>query len=361
MIDNMARFNTGFIQVQDAFYEDEPSLDNTLPFDDELAGWIRQSHDEIEFITPRILTFMLAAGEDQTRGAMVYGIDLQQENKLNNLESHLSNGEFFGKESSVVIGSGLARRLNVSQNDTLVLLGQGRFGMTAAGKYPIAGLLDHPMTEFNEQIVYLKLEDAQYLLSAEGFVTSVLVTPTEVNFTEPVADALKAELNNENYNVKTWPELMPELLQAIEFDRAGGFVMLGILYVVIAFGLFGTILTMTLERLREFGVLLSIGVQRLQLISILFIETVIIGFIGVLVGCGLGFMVTYYFYLNPPELSGDAAGTMLEMGFEPVLPFSVAPDIFYTQGIVVFFLSILICLYPAVKIFWLNILDAART
>ncbi|MEX2457162.1 MAG: FtsX-like permease family protein, partial [Balneolaceae bacterium] len=361
MIDNMARFHTGFIQVQDALYEDEPSLDNTLLFDDELASQILQSHQEIDFIVPRIETFMLAAGENQTRGAMVSGVDLQQENRLNNLETHLIKGEFFGEEKSAVIGSGLANRLNVVLNDTLVLLGQGRFGMTAAEKYPIGGLVDHPITEFNDQIVYLKLQDAQYLLSAEKFVTSVLVIPSEVGYTDEVAEALKTELEDDVFNILTWPEMMPELLQAIEFDRAGGYVMLGILYVVIAFGLFGTILTMTLERLREFGVLLSIGVQRFQLISILFIETVIIGFIGVLMGCGLGFLMTYYFHLNPPELSGDAAETMLEMGFEPVLPFSMAPDIYYTQGIIIFLLSLGICLYPAIKIIRLNILDAART
>ncbi|MEX0661416.1 MAG: FtsX-like permease family protein [Balneolaceae bacterium] len=361
MIDNMARFHTGFIQVQDALYEDEPSLDNTLLFDDELASQILQSHQEIDFIVPRIETFMLAAGENQTRGAMVSGVDLQQENRLNDLETHLVEGNFFREERSTVIGVGLANRLNVVLNDTLVLLGQGRFGMTAAEKYPIGGLVDHPITEFNDQIVYLKLQDAQYLLSAEKFVTSVLVIPSEVGYTDEVAEALKTELEDDVFNILTWPEMMPELLQAIEFDRAGGYVMLGILYVVIAFGLFGTILTMTLERLREFGVLLSIGVQRFQLISILFIETVIIGFIGVLMGCGLGFLMTYYFHLNPPELSGDAAETMLEMGFEPVLPFSMAPDIYYTQGIIIFLLSLGICLYPAIKIIRLNILDAART
>lgn len=363
MIDNMARFHTGFIQVQDERYEDEPSLDNALPFDSEFAQRIQYSHSDIDYLVPRIETFMLAAEAEQTRGAMVLGINPEQENRLNDLETHLIEGAFFEEtELSAVLGTGLAERLHLAVADTLVLLGQGRFGMTAAQKFPVSGLVRHPMTEFNNQIVYLPIADAQWMLSAEGHITSLLVTPNEVRQTEAVTEALKAQFRpDEPFAVLSWPEMMPDLLQALEFDRVSGYVILGILYVVIAFGLFGTILTMTLERLREFGVLLSIGMQRLQLTLILFVETIIIGILGVIAGSAVGFSITYYMYLNPIELTGDAAETMLEMGIEPVVPFSIAPDIYWSQAVIVFILSILICLYPALKIGTLNILDASRT
>ncbi len=362
MIDNMARFHTGFLQIQDEYFEKEPSLDNAMPWDDELARRVRASDPDITTLIPRIETFMLVSSEETTRGGFVLGIDPEKEQQLNQLKDRISEGRFFGKgEGTAVIGRGFARRLNVEVGDTLVLLGQGRFGMTAAGLFPVSGIMDHPITEMSNQVVYLSLVDAQWLLSAYDHVTSLLVTPATPRLTDKVARSLRSELQGQNsYVVKTWPELMPELLQAIEFDNAGQYVISGILYMVIALGLLGTILTMTMERTREFGVLLSVGMQRRQLGKVVFIETLLISVLGLLAGLVISFLITFYFYFNPIPLTGDAAQAMLEFGFEPVLPFAISPDLFYKQMIIVFMLSMVICLYPMGKIFRLNILEAAR-
>lgn len=363
MIDNMARFSTGFIQVQDSLFKDEPSLDNAIPFDRSFADEIMQADSRIDFLTPRMQTYMLAAGEDITRGAIIIGIDLEKEHRLNQIKDQLVQGVFFEPGGgTVVMGDGLASRLHLSAGDTLVLLGQGRFGMSASGKYVVSGLIRHPITEMNNMLIYISLPDAQWLLSAEGYVTSLLVTPTQVRFSESVAASIREQLSgNSGLRVLSWPELMPELLQAIEFDMAGTYVFTGILYIVIGFGLFGTILTMTLERLREFGLLLSLGMGRLQLASVVFMETVMISSIGVLFGTAIGFLILYYFYLNPIQLTGDAADAILDYGFEPILPFSIAPELFYTQGIIVFVIAMVICIYPLMKIRRLNILEAARS
>lgn len=363
MLDNMARFHTGFVQVQDFRFDDEPSLDNAMPFNDELAAKVSSADEHIDFLVPRIETFMLAAGDNITRGGMVLGVDPDREHRLNGVKDQLVAGRFFEPgDETLVLGEGFARRLDVAIGDTLVLLGQGRFGMTAAGKYTISGLISHPITEMDNQIVYISLPDAQWLLSAEGRITSLLVTPTRPRYFEEVAASLREELSNEDeLRVLTWPEMMPELLQAIEFDRAGQYVIMGILYIVIGFGLFGTVLTMTLERLREFGVLLSVGMQRLQMATVVFIETLLISIIGVLSGFVVSYILLIYFYHNPIQLTGDAAETMLEFGFEPVFPVSLAPELFYGQMVIVFLIALVICLYPAVKLYRLNILEAARS
>ncbi len=161
--------------------------------------------------------------------------------------------------------------------------------------------------------------------------------------------------------VRTWPEMMPELLQAIEFDRSSLLFITGILYVVIAFGLFGTILTMTLERMREFGVLLSVGMQRLQLAGVVFIETFFISVLGVIAGFMLSYPLLIWFRHNPVKLTGDAAEAMLEFGVEPIMPVSMAPQVFYSQMLVVFAIALAVSLYPTLKLIRLNILEAART
>ena len=361
MIDNMTRFHTGFMQVQDYRYEEEPSLDNAFYYDGSFLENMEGKDDHIAFTVPRIEMFMLAAGAEQTRGALVMGTDIDGENKLNNLEERLTKGRFFSAgDGSAVLGEGLAGRLNLGVGDTLVLLGQGRFGMTAAGTYEVAGMVKHPMREMNNQMVYISLPDAQWLLSAENHITSLLITPEHVRYTESVAERIRSGLEDDELQVLTWKEMMPELIEAIEFDRAQTRVMMGILYVVIGFGIFGTILTMTLERIREFGILLSVGMHRLKLAWVVFIETVFISVLGVLSGFVLGFFVVFYFYLYPIRLGTEMEDLLQEWGFEPILPAALAPEIFLWQGAIIFIMTTIICFYPTIKIFTLNILSSAR-
>lgn len=360
MIDNMTQFHTGYMQVQDYRFQDEPSLDNAFIYDDAIRQQITET-ERVSYVIPRIETFMLAAGADNTRGVFVLGIDPDKENLLNNIKDRLTLGRFFEQgDGSVVLSEGLATRLNLSVGDTLVLLGQGRWGMTASGLFEVSGLLRHPTREMNNQMVYLSLQDAQWLLSADEHITSLLVTPEKTSATEYTATLLKSELNNEELTVLTWREMIPELVEALEFDRASTRMMMGILYVVIGFGIFGTILTMTLERLREFGILLSVGMQRLRLAFVVFIETFFITVTGVLAGFVLGIFPILYFHFNPIELGGDMEELVAEFGIEPVLPAAVDPEIFLWQGMIIFILSTIICLYPTVKILTLNILDSSR-
>ena len=361
MINNMTSFHTGHIQIQDYRYEDEPSLDNAFLYDEELLQEIEQSSAFIDFTIPRIEAFMLAAGDELARGAMVLGIDPDAEQKLNRLEERLTEGRFFEDgDGSVVLGSGLAVRLNLSVGDTLALIGQSRFGMSASGLFEVSGLVNHPVRDMNNQLVYISLSDAQWLLSADGYITNLLISPQRLRDTDELARQLKAGITDEELRVLTWEEMLPDLIEALEFDALQTRFMMGILYVVIGFGIFGTILTMTLERMREFGILLSVGMQRLKLAAVVFMETFMISILGIAAGSGLGYLILLYFYYNPIEIGNDMGDLFEEFGFEPIIPVAIEAGIFAWQGFVIFVMALLICLYPVFKILRLKILDAAR-
>lgn len=362
MIDNMTNFHTGHIQIQDVRYKNEPSLDNSFEYSEAFKKRVEEIDERIINVIPRIETFMLAAGEEQSRAAMVLGIDPDAEHRLNELQNRIVEGRIFDPgDGSVVVGEGLAARLNVAVGDSLILLGQGRFGMTASGIYEIGGLFRHPLREFNNQIIYISITDAQWLLSMEGLVSNILITPDLLRHNNQIAENLEAALDDENLNIRVWQEMMPELIDAIEFDRMSTRVFMGILYVIIGFGIFGTILMMTLERLREFGILLSVGMYRWKLGVVVFIETFFISLLGIISGFGLGLIVLGYFYFNPIQLSGDVLELIEEMGFEPIMPMAIASDIFIWQGSVIFVMAIIICMYPTLKIATMNILDASRS
>lgn len=358
MIDSMVKYNTGYIQIQDVLFKEEPSMDNSLHYDDQLKSVIGQFEDQIDFVVPRIQNFALVATENQTRGSMIIGIDPEQEIKLNNISDNITEGEFLQKaDEKILIAKGLAEILDLKPGDTLILLSQGFQGATAAGKYAVKGIVDLKVPEMNNNTVYMSLEAAQWFYVAEERLTSLIIMPKNPKYTNQLAASLSENIDHEWQRVLIWEELLADLLQLMKFDQAGTKIMTLILYIVIAFGLFGTVLTMMIERQREFGMLISIGLKRRQLAIICFLETLMISFTGVIAGMLLAVPIVIWFYLNPIQLTGDMAKTMIEYGFEPIMPFATDPWIFVSQAELVLIISLVIGLYPIYKVFKLNVME----
>jgi ABC-type lipoprotein release transport system permease subunit len=167
-------------------------------------------------------------------------------------------------------------------------------------------------------------------------------------------------LYDEKHEVMTWAEMMPELVQGIEIDNAGGIIMLGILYVIIGFGIFGTVMMMTAERTREFGILISIGLKKGKLALISFLESLFLTFIGVAAGVIISIPILYYFKQNPIELTGEMAEMMLSYGLDPILPFRFAANIFVDQFLTVFVIALISVSYPILFIRRLKPVEAMR-
>lgn len=157
-----------------------------------------------------------------------------------------------------------------------------------------------------------------------------------------------------------WKELSPELVQSIQIDNAQGIIMLGILYVVIAFGIFGTIMMMTAERIKEFGILISVGMKKWKLALVSVYETLFISFIGVAAGAIISVPILFYFRDNPIPLTGEMADAIVAWGFEPILPFAVYPGMFFAQIWTVLAIAAVSAIYPVLFIRNLKPVEALR-
>ena len=182
----------------------------------------------------------------------------------------------------------------IRDSDTLVLISQGFRGANAAGKYPINGIFRYALPDLNKTLVFLDLPSAQELYAAEGRLTSLALHIEKSTQVADIVDKVKAVVNQEDYEVMDYKELMPELVQARQLDEGGGYVTIGILYILIAFAIFGTIIMMTQERRYEYGVLTSIGMGRWTLFSVTFLETIILAVAGTLLRILLAMPVVYY-------------------------------------------------------------------
>jgi ABC-type antimicrobial peptide transport system permease subunit len=150
------------------------------------------------------------------------------------------------------------------------------------------------------------------------------------------------------------------VVQQMEADNQSGMIMIGILYLVIAFGVFGTVLMMTTERRREFGVLVSIGMQKTKLATVMVYEMLYIGLAGIFLGILVSSPVIIYGFYHPIRLSGELAKMMEDYGFEPVMAFQWIDAYFLSQSLVVGVIVVLSVLYPVRKILRLKEINAIR-
>jgi len=358
MIGNTLRFGTGYLQVMDTAFHETPSLDFSFSYDDSFVSRLEAQLLPGSYLLPRIASFVLAAGENTTRGAFFIGTDSELENRMNGFQAFLKEGTFFDSTSpQVVVGMGLAQRLSLSVGDTLVLLGQGFQGVQAAGKFKVAGLLKHPIELLDNQIIYTSIPTAAQFFDLEDRVSQVIVMTDRDNKADAMKGPLQEALDNDFLQVYHWKELEPELLQAIAFDSVAGKIFQLILYIVIGFGIFGTVLTMTLERQKEFAIMVGLGMKRRWLALQCFFETIFISFLGVLSGLALGYPIILYLYYNPIPM-GDALGELVkEYGLEPYLPVSLAGSVFLFQGLSMLIIALLITAYPVYRSFQFKVLE----
>ncbi len=259
-----------------------------------------------------------------------------------------------------MISEGLADYYKMSVKDTLVLLGQGYHGMSAAGKYAVKGIIKFRNPTLNQNTVIMSIPQAQWFFSTGNQVTSLILEKEEFTKVETLVADVSKKIDLNTFEVLDWKTMLPELVQSIEADNVGGVIMAFILYMIIFFGIFGTILMMTAERKYEFGILISIGMKRIKLGMVILYEIVFLGIIGVLSGYLLVYPLIIYFYINPVRFEGEFAKTFEDLGFEPIIPTSLDPAIPITHALIILIIALVLSIYPNLKIQHLKPTEARR-
>lgn len=357
MIDSSAKLFTGYLQIQGEKYWDKRSLDESIIIHPDTL----QQISRIEYVTqltPRLEAFALISHANTTKVSQVIGIDPVLEDKITHTRDKLVKGEYIASSSrGMLIGSGLAAMLKAEIGDSLVVYGQGYHGQLAAAIVPIQGIIKLPFKAMDNAMVLLPLPLAQEIFSCENRITSLPILVDDVRNLERVREATRHYLVA-GQRIMLWNELMPDLEQSIEVDNVSGILMLGILYIVIAFGVFGTVMMMVSERAKEFAILISVGMRRRRLLLVLAIETFFVSFIGVVVGILFSIPIIGYLVKNPINLTGEMAELYEQLSIEPILAFSGHPWIFISQALVVMIIVIITISYP---LLFVRRLDPAKT
>jgi len=360
LIDNMVQSYTGYIQIHQKGYWNDKTIDNSFEEDKGMIDKI--SHiPNVTALIPRLEYFALASEGQKTKGVAVCGTNPAAETKLTRLSKKIIAGKYLEQgDTTAMIAEGLAGYLNLKVGDTLVLIGQGYHGASAAEKFIVSGILHFPTPGLNNQMVYLNLETAQNFFSAPDRITSLALNIKNINCLTAINKQVNTIVPSAAYEVLDWKIMLSDWVEMIQLKQGSAFILLSILYLVVAFGIFGTLMMMVSERTREFGMMIALGMKKIQIAGVVMIEMFFLSLIGILSGISISLPVILYYHHHPLHLVGQAAKTMIDYDIEPVMPIALQSDYFINQCLVIMIIVLLALIYPFVRILRLKLIEALR-
>ncbi|MEE2780386.1 MAG: FtsX-like permease family protein [Myxococcota bacterium] len=324
MVETAISAEIGHIQVHSTAYIEEPTLQST--FDQDPAFMKRLVEAEgVEQIAPRVQAMGLVGNKSRSRVARIIGVDARLESQVSNVASTVMSGSWLSDEPSgpgepreVVLGEALARQLQVSPggDDELAVLLQGADGSLGNDLLKVVGLVKTGNSLIDRTSCYMHLGDAQYLVALEGRLHEVSIRLQDSGMAGVVVDNLRTRVGDGGEDsavaVRPWREIVPELEQLIVMSEKQGWFIYFVIFLIAGLAILNAQRMSALERRREFGVLLAIGLAPRRLASLIVLETALISVIGGLVGLSLGGVMVWYHATEGLDFASLGGGSSSE-------------------------------------------------
>ena len=278
----------GFGQFQPEGYHDDPDISRLLPEWETLLD--AEEISGIDAATPRASSFAILAKGDISFGAAVIGVDPVREPEVSKLSATISEGRYLaeGDDATIVMGEGLARNLGLSLGDTVTMLGTGNDGAVAADVLTLVGIFTTGISALDRQITQMPLGRFQETYNLGDAVNVVAIRGPDFNGVVNAQEELRALAVEHGAVYLRWDELQPALKQMIALDISTALMMYAIMVIVVVFILLNTLYMSVLERTREFGGLMAIGMRPRQIGAMVWLELVFLSLLGVAIGIALG-------------------------------------------------------------------------
>lgn len=361
MINNTLQAFSGHIQVQREHYLDDPKMRYVLPDITAMAGHLRSSLDSNE-IAARAAGFALVSSNDRSYGLQILGVEPGFEPFVSTIPGLVKQGRYLDKNSfeEIVIGSVLARNLKVKLGDEVTFLGSGRDDSFAAGVARVVGIFETGSPDLDRSMAQVSLAYFQDAFAMDGSGHSIALRAASIDDVPMLQKRVETLLDGQDkLVVLDWEALQPGLKQAIQADMTSAWFMYGVLIVLVAFSVLNTQLMSVLERTREFGTMMALGLKPSTLARLVMTETFMMASLGLALGVFIGYLITAYLSVNGFSYPG-----MEEMAVKFNLPDRMYPSISLLSlllgpGIVAIG-SLLAAIYPALRLYVLLPIEAMR-
>jgi len=248
----------------------------------------------------------------------IRGVDAELEEKVTGISRFIEkrNGSFDLTGDSAVIGVELARMLRVDVGDTITVYAPGNVGnvleairqaeddpkkldglreLVLPADVTVTGIFESGRFDYDSQFLLLPLHLAQELagLDGEDAVHGLSVRTTDPDRAGEIRDRLM-ETMPEGVYALTWKEVNRNLFEAVAMERNVMFFLLMFIIIVAAFGIMNTLITVTVQKTREIGIMKALGASTGQIVLVFLSQGMIVGLFGNLAGVGLGMTVVHY-------------------------------------------------------------------
>ena len=301
----------------------------------------------------RTLTDGMIQSPLTSSGVQIRGVQTDRERATTTFHENLTQGDYLDSElrNPVLLGERLADKLNVEVGNRIVLTFQDLDNEITSGSFTISGLFRTASNPYDERNVFVRNEDLQELLGDTIFHEIAMMLQDE-----GLSDAVTSDINSEFENIaaESWYELSPELRYIT--DMGGGLIVyiMAVIMLALAFGILNTMLMAIFERMRELGMLLAIGMNKMRVFFMIMLESVILTLTGAAGGLLLAWLTLEYLGEKGIDMTAMGGDSMAEFGYDAVVyPIAYTNDYITTITLVVI-TALLAAIYPAFKALRLN-------
>lgn len=352
MVNSGVRSGSGHIGIYAGDYA--ASRDETLTFSPGSLPEQILAMDDVDQVVPRLYLPGLAQSSRESRGVLLTGIDPTIERAVNPFLSRVDETQMIrGLESrDALIGDLLMDELKLKPGQKFVITVQHRGGELASELFRIRGVVRTGVKAIDRGLVMVGLTRAGKLAGVVGQVHELaVIVHDEAIDKPPLAQVRQMMPANTPVRALLWEEAMPNLADAIKLDYASQKFIFSVILLIVSIGLINTLLMSVMERIREFGTMIALGTRPRRLRQLIALEAILLGAVGMVVGCLLGSGATWLLIEYGLDLRWFISGE-LEFGgvvFDPILRARWDWPWMGLMGILLIFICLLASLYPARK------------
>lgn len=378
MVRGATAVETGQVQVHTVGFADNPRVYRSFPVDPAMLTTVL-GVDGVVGVSPRLKLNGLVGHEEKSVVARIFGVDPVLETETTPVAESVAEGRWLSEDPEeypapreVVLGAGVARQLQVATGDELVVFLEAADGSLGNDLLKVVGTVESGNTAIDQMTVYMNLQDARFLAALEGQAHELAIATTNLLGARETAGRVAAALGAHTRGVekgeavtddpdallvRPWQEILPSIYQMLTLSRQSNWMTYLLIYLVAAIGLLNTQRMSALERKREFGVLMAIGMRPRRMFRMILVESLVLGSLGGLIGTALGSLVTWYHATAGLDLtlfSEHGEFTFMGVAFSGKM-YSILTPMAAIQPIAVMVLvAFLAGLWPAVKSARLN-------
>lgn len=358
-LDDQLSNTIAHVKISNPKFTDEKLPQYFVPESKEIIQKIK-SHSQVKAISPRVNMFGMAQSSKASYGVDIYGVDPKQEKATFGLYRDLVEGQYLEgiKRNPIVIGKKLAKRLSLKLRSKIIITFQDLEGNLVAGAFRVTGIYQITNTAYEGSHVFVKAEDLQKLLGQEeAIVHQIAISTPNYENAQALADNLKGKFAGAE--VESWQEVAPELAYIDEVMSGFFLIFMGIILLGLSLGIVNTMLMAVLERSRELGMLMAVGMSKPRVFLMIMLETFFLTSVGLPLGLGLAWLSVYFAAINGIDLSAVGEG-FAALGYSTLIRPSLSVREYFQTTVLVFLAAFLSAIYPSLKALKLRPAEAIR-